>query len=495
MPLSGAEQTYARAFSHRQDASDWWDSEIGPDELRKHPQLQPLCAFYDLRRVYQPRFLVSLFLSGGDSWPDAKILRAAACGQSSSPICQGWRALVVQNYPQAETLFGDIKGADSGTKFFGEVGLAFVAVEKGQPQKVRYHLDRAGKIASTEAERLYLHFLRSRALEVAGDLAGALQIMDDALEHRRACDDSRYQRERLAILVGRTDGCTQRLQMVAARNREAVLALLIDPWMEPIRGDLDRKLLVLLLTAQQGGKGKYVVARAQAGVLANWLGEGDPELAPVRADLRRLEGKVSEASYYDMLELEQTADKLTHSCSNIRRTRSSALRKQIAAVDERWLPLQQFWREFGLKGMYRQLGERFVQTQGALVRAQHLATQEDAKGYGEAVELLKTVNREIRELAFRTREIGAMPLIYSFIRRLLAYLVMMESLSLAVGLTILPLFRLIFSIDRAGHASASGGKTVLYTLTFAVAPVLALVLAARKQQQMVRRMQTTDAGP
>ena len=84
------------------------------------------------------------------------------------------------------------------------------------------------------------------------------------------------------------------------------------------------------------------------------------------------------------------------------------------------------------------------------------------------------------------REIGAMPLILGFIKRFLAYLVLMEALALAVGLTIMPLFRLVLSMDRGVRASAVGNNSVLYTLVFAVAPVLALMFSAMKQKKAAK---------
>jgi len=480
--LAGLDHAYSQAFAARSKQAVELPAEAGPNDLRRNPELLAPVAFLDLQRTYQPRFLVSLFLSGADQWPETTVTRGD-CGNSTSPICRGVRALLVHNYPDAETQFGDIHGADPATKCYAEVGLALVAVEKDQPQRVRYHLERAAKLATTEAEKLYIQFLRSRLHEVGGDLGGALHLIDEALAQRRPCDALRYRREQLGVRMGRTDGSAQRLQLVASRNRELAMALLLDPWLEAIREDLDRKLLSLWLTALQGGKGKLAAAKAQSATLAEWLGERDPDLVPVLSGVQRLEGKLSRAGYYDVLELERDATQLARSCEHTRHSRHRALVQQLNTVEKYWQPLAQFWKEFGLKNLYRSLGERFAQTQADIERARELAGRGEIGAYREATERVAQVRASLGDLAARSREIGAVPLIYTFLRRFLVYLVMMESLALAVGLAILPLFRLVLNLGKGSPASVPSSSSVLYTLVFAVAPVLALVLTGLKQKK------------
>ena len=483
MPLQQLDRLYGKTFQGRDGPA--LEGEVSRADLGKDPSLQVVAAFFDLHRIYQPRFLVSMFLTNAEMWSDAVTTRALS-GDSSSTVYRGYQALMAQNYPDAARLFGDVRNAAPSKKFYSQVGLAFISLEKGQPQRTEFHLSKAQKAADNEAERLYVRFLASRLQEIRGNLAGAVRTMATALEQCRSSDEARYRREQLAVLAGKTDGCAQRLQLVASRSREAAVALLIDPWFEPIREELDSKLLTLMLTAHQGGKGKFALALAQGTALADWLGERDPDVAPVVSGLHRLGDKVSQAGYYDMLELERGADKLVSSCNATRRGRRGALQNQLDSTEERWKPIGEFWREFGLKGMYRQLGEKIAHVQGKLDRAASLTKSDEVTAYKEAMDLLAEVSTNTVEIASQTREIGAMPLILTFIRRFLAYLVLMEALALAVGLTILPLFRLILSIDRGGRASAAGGNSVLYTLVFAIAPVVALVVTGLKQKKTTK---------
>ena len=76
----------------------------------------------------------------------------------------------------------------------------------------------------------------------------------------------------------------------------------------------------------QGGKGKLAKVLNQGTALADWLGEQDPDVAPLISGLQRLGSKVARAGYFDMLELERDADKLTSSCDHTRRSRSGGTR-------------------------------------------------------------------------------------------------------------------------------------------------------------------------
>lgn len=476
MPLGVLSAAYAQAFADPRATAARLAVGVSPGVLRRDPPLAAFAAHFDLTRLYQVRFLMTLAFGRSAGWPGLRNPGRLNTGNRSA-LYLALDCLRVRKLPEALAILEDPRKIGKSNNFYAAVALAFAALEREGPREMSRYLARALPLAAEREERLYLHLLWSRCFEVRGDWEGAQAEADRAADLRKDCAETVYRRLQLAARCGEGEGAVARLRALAQGDREYFLCTLLDPALLPVHHAADNSLREIWSSAADGAREGVKRLEKEYDALVSWLDEADPDLDTYRTTLARLK-EGAEGGYYDLLD---AADRSRELALLFGKLKDRKRRQLLTRFHERRRRLDAYgavWRAYPYRALFQKLERVQTAVAAGLREGGELASSQRADGYREARKQLERVDSGLAELEASVEELKAVATALTFFKRFATRLFLLEMAVIPVSVVAVPLLEKLAPGTGGGVFSFQRAAVLL---VWFIAPCAALALSVGKR--------------
>lgn len=349
LPINEISDLFKQAMERQEELNGQLAAGIGPAQLRKDNLLRVYVSYFDLSKVYQPRFLAAIALTAHSRWED--LGRPETINADNSSFSLGLDCLRVGQQQQADEQFITENRRPKGKAIYATIGRALVALEQGRYQDVAHYLESALKMAITDKDRIYINLLIARYYRMMDDLWKATQALDNILSFNRECAEALYRQ----ILLGIKHDNQQllgRIRNLVGNEKIYFIHTMMDPELLPVARQVDDILRSRLQSQQQEAAENLAQARTTCEEMVQWLAEEDEELKTLRADLEIIEQHEERQSYYDLVDISDKSRMLTQSCHRLQEAKLDALHKRLERDTKRLAGFRRLWHEYPYQSFF-----------------------------------------------------------------------------------------------------------------------------------------------
>lgn len=447
-------------------------------QLRKDLVLQIFVSYFDLCKVYQPRFLNNIAFTVHTRWHE--LGRAEAVTVDSHSLHLGLDCLRVGQYAQAEDLFIDESRRPKGKQFYATIGRAFVALELGRDHDMGHFLESALRMTTSDKDRIYISLLLSRYYDLLGDTWKAEHALDNIFSIDRNCSEALYRQIDLSVKNGFGDRAIRQLRALVIGEKELFMHALLDPELLAIQVPVEDILSSRLQTQQQDAEEHLAKARVTCQELQGWLAEDEQEMQALLGDLATIEKQYEQHSYYDMIDVAEKARVLLRACYRVQEAKLDALKTRIEQTRRRWEGYRSFWNTYSYQSLFRNFQLILEEIRGKQQEAQGSAERNmHGQLYRDIIAKLDSSGEHFTTLKQLTVRMSLVRSLLDGVKLFARRLIITELALLALGIILIPLLVMLLT-----DTAASGliqllrdpwfQKQAIFVTTLFVAPILAL---------------------
>ncbi|MBA4418690.1 MAG: hypothetical protein C0392_12400 [Syntrophus sp. (in: bacteria)] len=419
-------------------------------------------AFFDLNRVFQLRFLRTIWHTTHNEWGKVNWVRSENNGGLP------WLAqdsLRVSNLNMAESILKDarIKHPEDYRVYCTS---GFFCVEKGNTSEAEYFFKKALKYAKNNVHKIFAHFLLSRLYRVLNDHVSASLHISTILTLDPYCHEAVYQDIVFKLHQEKGKVALLRLARLITENKEYYIHALIDPDMAGFHVPVTDLLKNVLYKAKEEAESMVIT-------LNNEIEKSKPFLQKYEIDkiveLREKIGQMRETeSYFGYLDMLRYSNEILPICLNSIKERKKEIEslynglslrvdKDLAFVTSYIFPKLVYAHYKLLKG----IRDRIVNTR----ESQFFTTIEECKACRLLGEKLSRKLNQI-EAKFYTREIIGQILLnaYKFVRNS----AILMAIVLTIGIFLFPIAVYCLNLTFSRHDIEPISNVWLYQKLFIV---------------------------
>lgn len=396
-PVPQINKEYEHIFNDPASLENEIINGLNAGSLRQRRDLSIYCAFFDITRIYQLRYLLQLAFCEDSKWPGLQATKPLK-STSGNLLFLGLDCLRVGNYSQAETILDGIVKRNEADSFFARIGLAFTALERGDSQSLFQNIESARSRASNKTESLYTLLLLSRYNELFGNFNLAEKLADEALELSRYCLEAQYRRIQLDAAKRNDLTLATSILKLISRERLYFPIALMDAKINQAGNPVELALAGIYEWSLNNGTDQLRRIRSRCTDLINWMGEDDSALKPVLKGLVNLEDLSKTNSYLGFMDLASNAQRLEASIGNLVESKRKALKIKLKKVNQRCESNKDFWSGYPFKNLFQQFSMDLTIALSQLSRAQEIEKEKEIKAYCEAMILLSKANQHCESM-------------------------------------------------------------------------------------------------
>jgi tetratricopeptide (TPR) repeat protein len=284
--------------------------------------------FYDLNRIFQLRFLGTVWHATSDEWGKASKSRSRNEG---GLLWLAQDSLRVSNLARAESILKDAQMRHPDDyRIYCALGL--LHVEKGHSPDAEYFFKKALRCSRTNVHKIFALFLLSRLYKILGDPASAYRQVTEILAIDPGCQEAVYQDIVFKFHQGKDRIAMQRLIKLIEDEKEYYIHALIDPEMAPYGDAVNDQLKVMLNGAKE--KAVLMVAGTDKEIERSSSLLTKKDLDEIEELRSRVGKSIETGSYFGYLDVDQSSARITTICINGVKER----KKEIRGLFEGLLP-------------------------------------------------------------------------------------------------------------------------------------------------------------
>lgn len=447
-------------------------TDLKPGELKKDQELLVYVSYLDVFRLFQPRSFFKVAFTPYSKW--LPVSTTSKVNIDDANLHFAYDCLRVGKYEEAEEKFSEAASHQDMKSFYGFVGLAFVALERGRIQDMGHLLDTAYSNAAKEKEKIYINLLLCRYYQLNGDPWKAQNAANNLMKLQYDLHDGRYLLALIEMASGFSEKAMIELRSLLVSSRVFFMVLLLDPQLLPFHGFVDEILQAKLeLVGKEAGQ-QLALTRDTVYDLQQWLGENEPRFQDVALALEALENHLAAGNLNDLLDVCELGKGLCDRCQTIREEclDELELKKQEMQLD--YEAFLSFWQIFPYRSFFRKAWALGIEVQRKLVRIEACIKEARAEPYREAVAMLPALELERQSLVLALKWMRFSANCLLNLKLFARKLVIAEGIVLV--LTVLLSFAVVFLPELAIFTEMSLQKKVFLSLTLVLAPGLALSL-------------------
>ena len=472
-------EIYKETFSAPDQIIALLASGVDHTAIKKNRSLQVFLAYFDLFRIYQPRFLHHVAFTFYLKWED--IGRMDRVEIDSNNLNMGLDCLRVRQYAEAKKWLSSDNLRRDGKDFYASVGLAFLALEQERERDMGTLLERANDLAESDKDRIYIGLLLARYYLLTNDLWKAEQTANTVLTFHAECTEAKYAKIRAGIKSGFKDQAFAQMGTLVKAYKEYFMAALMDPAIIPIQGLVEEVLTAHLQNLYAAAKENLVEVIREWESLKEWLGENDKLIQANINSVITLQKHFDRGNYFDLLTVSFRSKNVVASCHRIRRERLEFLDEKIATVAESWEGYHKFWKSYPYQSLFGNFIKSLAMLNNRLSELSRLAKKEKGIAFLTAMDQLVAIYKDMEKLKPQiTKMVWAREILGGALGFAKKLLIAEAALNLLVFL-ILALLNTVF-VDQIGMGlrnlvtdSWIQKKSLLLT-TFLLAPMVSLGL-------------------
>ncbi|HIJ78373.1 MAG: hypothetical protein OEY01_04135 [Desulfobulbaceae bacterium] len=479
LPVETIGDLFAKAFASQIKLDNILETGLTSFQIRQQLLLQVYVAYFDLNRIFQPRFLWNNAFSGYSKWKD--LLKPETVTVDSHSLHLALDCLRVGQYGQAEELFVDESRRPKGRQFHATIGRAFIALELERESDMGHFLESAAALAGPEKEKIYISLLLARFYGLQDNSWKAEHTLDNVIAVDSDCADALYLQVQLMARDGIDEKGIRQLRRLVGDHKELFIAALMDPQLAAIAGPVEEVLLNRLEVQRQEAEGKIRQVREMVQDVATWFASDDETLTPTLADLAGLEQQFERGSYYDNLEVAGKAQGMLEFCYRLQEKKLDELHDAIKKASKSWEIHRNYWKPYPYKSFFKEFHEILVAGKETLDKVGVTAEKNMYGGlYRQSVEMLDGLDEGLLALNVLAKKMAWLKIFFDGLKLFGRKLVATEIALLVIGAVVVP----IVAFWLAGTKAAGiielvrnpwVQKQALIVVTVLVAPFIALI--------------------
>ena len=479
LPFPALARVFRQIFSDPSRIRKILSSGVSPSQIRKDPALQVFIAYFDMFRIYQPRFLWHSAFTTYSSWHH--VLRTDKMNIDSRTLHMGLDCLRVGQYAQAGKLFEEELSKNKGKKFYAAIGRAFLSLELGRERDFQDFLERAKIMADSDQKQIYINLLLSRFYDLSDNLWRGTDAVREILNKDPGSFEAGYRKIQITVREGHGENVFNQLQSLVLDSREYFMIALMDPVLIPIHGMVEDMLSARFDGLKGNARENLAIARSDCDSLKSLAGESDQSVQANFQILGNLVKQYDRKSYYDVYDVFERSKALSFSCQRIMQERIQELKEKIDRAISRWVAYDNYWKSYPFKSMFKSFLNSLIGSKKKLTRARDLVNSNKPKSCKQGEELFNVAIHELNKIKPMYVRMVKMHMFLKGFKFFVSRLIIAEVVLGVIGIT------LFFVLSRFLIASIPGEivellndpwfqKQSLLVGTVLIAPLLALGL-------------------
>lgn len=393
MPFSELSRIYRDVFTSPDEIIAKLATGVESSEIRKDPALMVYISYFDLFRIYQPRFLHHIAFTYYMKWEDTG--RMDRVNIDSNNLNMGLDCLRVGQYPQAKKWLSSDSLRNDGKDFYASVGLAFLALEQGRDRDVGTLLERASDLAETEKDRIYIGLLLARHYHLTQDLWKADQATNNVLSIHAECIEAKYSKIKIGITSGFADQAFSQVSTLVKNFRDIFMSSLMDPALIPIQGLVEEVLIAHYQNLNGAAQEALGEVNKEWEELKAWLGEEDKLVKANVNAVTTLQRQHERGTYYDLLTVCNKSKAVVASCHRIRRERLEFLDTKIKEILRIWEGYHTFWLNYPYPALFNNFIQKLARINNRLGDLQRSIKNNKKLLFSGAMSQLISIHKEM----------------------------------------------------------------------------------------------------
>lgn len=257
-------------------------------------------AFFELKNVFQLRFLRALWVSKAETWNGIESIKED--GERGGLVWIGQDCIRVSNLTQAESVLVDVLEKNPGD-YLALCAMGFLQVEKGDLIRAKRFFKQALEITHSAPRQIFARFLIARAHELSGEHGNSEEQVRKILHIESACQEARYMDVLFRLRKGsHADGLRRLLNLIEI-NRKFFIVALIDPELADYRKRIHPELEKILKKAQDQAYMLISKAEEEMERITSLLGGEESELKRAKSYYDKVKEISSNESYFGFLDI------------------------------------------------------------------------------------------------------------------------------------------------------------------------------------------------
>ena len=347
-------------------------------------------AFFELKSVFQLRFLRTLWVSNAQSW--RKVEADKDEEERGGMIWIGQDCIRVSNLVQAEAVLVNCLENRPGD-FHALCAMGFLQVEKGDLPKAKRFFKHALENADSVPRQIFTRFLLGRVHELSGEQRHAEEYVRKILFAESLCHEAMYLDIRYKLGKGSTSEAVRRTRKLVEDNRNYFIAFLIDPELAEFSDKIHPELRNMLDKARTGADRLSKQAAEEIERMQRLLGADDGELKRAVSYHGKVQELLDTDSYFGYLDIIYYASVIVQIGQRSSEQARRKLLRETGRLKERHQAAERYMRGYPHRALLGSLPEELAGVE---------------KGLEEVRQVIRSNALErFRDALTRTRELSA----------------------------------------------------------------------------------------
>ena len=289
-------------------------------------------AFFELKSVYQLRFLRTIWNNTQEDWN--RIKERTDGNEKGGLLWIGLDCIRVSNFSQAESILEDaLSKSPDDYKIFCLAGL--LCIEKNNLLRAITYLKKALDYTKTKPQRIFILFLLSRAYHLNEDLSKAKKVLGQIIRLQPFCHEALYQDFKYKLQHGnRSSSITQLVKFIKS-NRDYYIISLIDPDLSAFSEEIQHQLERLVIEAREEAFRILPEAENKREKLEMLLGKDSKEVSEASSMVLKMKELSDKGSYFGFLDIIHYGGSIINMTNRIVEGRNMKLKKKIRSIRRR----------------------------------------------------------------------------------------------------------------------------------------------------------------
>lgn len=393
--------------------------------------------FYELKMVFQQRFLRELWSTREDYWNRIKANRKQRT--KGGRIWLGQDCIRVSKLDQAKMILSEALEKHPHD-YRVHCALGFLNVGQTDFLQAQLHFSRALEHAQTRPQKILAHFLLARLCYLSHDLSKAQEHIKKILRLDPNCSEAIYQDIVFQFRQQKDTEALRRLSKLIRNERKYYVYALIDPDLADYNGIIHPELNNLLTEARDEARQIYEDAREKAQRLEEQLTPEEKEKNDPKANWLKIKELARSDSYFNYLDIIHYGSAIINLWPNYLEDRRRNLLKVLNKLRSPMDNYRHFVNNFPNRSLIGNVSRRLTIIRKKMDLNWDISRSNDPEklkeAFGQAHELVK----ELMQVELELKKLNSTQHVLAFISQFFKKAVFFQVVNLIVAFGLFPIF-------------------------------------------------------
>ncbi|MDB9822325.1 hypothetical protein OAC89_01320 [Deltaproteobacteria bacterium] len=393
-------------------------------------------AFFELKTVYQLRFLRTIWNLQEDDWN--RIKEKKHDQDKGGLLWIGLDCIRVSNFKRAESI---IKGAMSNKnkdyKLFCLAG--FLDIERNNLPRARNYLNEALELTKKTPQKIFVLFLLSRIHSLSNNHTGARALLRKIIRLSPYCSEALYTDILHKFHHGDKWAALDQLIKLIRMNRDYYLISLIDPELFAFSNIIHPRLKRLFIEAKEKAAGVIPGVKDELGSLIKLIGKDSKGVAEARSMASKIEEYSKTESYFGYLDIIHYADSINNMGDRIIKYRKIRLSKTMHDLGQRLGNCHSHVKSIPYPFLTTPVSKHMAHLQKKIDTVYNKIKSGASGGFDNSLKMLDLCQRELGGIELKLKHLDSMGQVLVFAVSFLKKNIIFQSANLIIALILLPI--------------------------------------------------------